>query len=167
MFAHSPRRGPHRQITRSAAARLGRLATIMTALAVAALVSAAIIPSASAGIIIPDPGGQYGPAGLTPVPGTRVRVITAGMAGWQVVLIAAGVAVTAGAAVRLERALAADRAGLAIAAWRSLTGVAHRPAACPAQRPDADLACPAVSTQDTSLLSAGPAPSTPDVVEFG
>jgi hypothetical protein len=99
-----------------------------------------------------------------------VRVITAGgIAGWQVALIAAGAAVVAAAAaVCLDRALTAGRAGLAIAAWRSrLARAAHRPGTRPARRPGADPACRAASAQDTSPPAAAPAPGTPDIVEFG
>jgi len=82
-----------------------------------------------------------------------MRMIAAGgMAGWQVVLIAASAAVVAATvAVYLDRALTARRAGLVIAA----------------RRPGADPACPAGSTPDTSLLPAAPASGTADIVEFG
>jgi len=178
MLAHPPGREP-RRIAPSGGARLGRLAAVLAALAGAVLASAAVIPAASAGIVVPGPAGQYGPAGVTPAPGTGVRVITAGgMAGWQVALIAAGAAVVAAAAaVCLDRALTAGRAGLMIATWRScLARAQHRPAARPARRPGADPACRAPSAPDTSLPAAAPAPGipdtapapgTPDIVEFG
>jgi hypothetical protein len=99
-----------------------------------------------------------------------MRVITAGgMAGWQIALIAAGTAVVAAtAAVCLDRALTARRAGLVIAARRShLARAAHRHAVRPARRPGADPACPAASTPDTSLLPATPESGTADIMEFG
>jgi len=56
---------------------------------------------------LPPPGGQYGPAPV--VPATVVRVVmTGGMAGWQIALIAVGAALAAAAAVLLiDRARAA------------------------------------------------------------
>lgn len=175
MRAHLSGQGPARRIALSVGARLGRLTAVLAALAGAMLASAAVIPAASAGIVVPGPGGQYGPAGVTPAPGTGVPVITAdGMAGWQVALIAVGAAVVAAAAaVRLDRALTAGRAGLMIATWRScLARAQHRPA----RRPGAGPVCRAASVQDTSLPAAAPAPGipdtapapgTPDIVEFG
>lgn len=170
MRAHLPGQGPDRRIALSARARLGRLAAVLAALAGAVLASAAVIPVASAGIVVPGPGGQYGPASVTPAPGTGVRVITAGgMAGWQIALIAAGTAiVAAAAAVCLDRALTAGRAGLMIAAWRScLARAQYRPAARPARRPGAAPSNRAASVQDTSLPADVPASGTPDIVEFG
>jgi hypothetical protein len=151
MLAHPAGREPQRRIARRGV-RPGRLATVLAALTGAVLASAAAIPAASAGIPVPGPGGQYGPAVVTPVPGTGIRVITAGgMAGWQVALIAASAAVVAATvAVYLDRTLTARQAGLVIAA-----------------RPGADPACPAASTPDTSLLAAAPASGTADIVEFG
>ena len=169
MLAHPPGREPRRRIARSGGARLGRLAAVLAALTGAVLASAAVIPAAWAGIVVPGPGGQYGPAGVTPAPQTGVRVITAGgMAGWQVALIAAGAAVVAAvAAVCLDRALTAGRAGLMIATWRScLAQAKHRPGGRPARHPGADPACRAVSAPDTSLPAAA-ASGTPDIVEFG
>jgi hypothetical protein len=105
MSAHHPRRGPHpRTATRRAAARLRRLAAALAALTCALLASAAIIPGASAMIVIPPGGG-----GTAPAP--AVQVISGGMAGWQITLIAVGAAlVAATAAVFLDRALVARRA---------------------------------------------------------
>ena len=170
MRAHLSGQGPARRIALSAGARLGRLAAVLAALAGAVLASAAVIPAASAGIVVPGPGGQYGPAGVTPAPGTGVQVITAdGLAGWQVALIAVGVAVVAAAAaVRLDRALTAGRAGPVIAAWHSrLARAKHRPGTRPARRPGADPACQAASAPETSLPDTAPASGTPDIVEFG
>lgn len=135
------------------------------------LASAAIIPAASAGIRVPGPGVPYGPTRVMPVQGTGVRVVTAGgMAGWQITLIAVGAAVLAAAiAIRLDRALTARPAGLAITTWRSRPAAGQRrPAARrPVQRPGTNLADPATSGQDTNLLPATSPPSTPDTVQFG
>jgi len=166
MLAHPPGREPRQRIARSGGARLGRLAPVLAALAGAVLASAAVNPAAWAGIVVPGPGAPYGPAGVTPAPQTGVRVITAsGMAGWQIALIAAGAAVVAAtAAVRMDRALTARRAGLVIAAWRSgLARAAHHPAV----PPGADPADRAARTRDTTLPPAAPASGTPDIVEFG
>ena len=165
MLAHPPRREPRRRIARSGSARLGRLAVVLAALTGAALASAAVIPAAWAGIVVPGPGGPYGPAGVTSAPQTGVRMITAGgMAGWQIALIAVGAAVVAAAAaVRLDRSLTIRRAGLVIAVRRFRPAQATRH---PAPPPDADPAHRAASTQDASLRPAR-ASGTPDIVEFG
>ena len=169
MLAHPPGQEPRRRIARSSGACMGRLAAVLAALTGAVLASAAVIPAAWAGIVVPGPGGPYGPAGVTPAPQTGVRVITAGgMAGWQVALtalIAAGAAVVAAAAaVRLDRALTARRTGLVIAARRfGLARAAHHPAL----PPGADPAYRVASARDTSLPPAAPASGTPDIVEFG
>jgi hypothetical protein len=164
MLAHPPGREPRRRTARSGGAHLGRLAAVLAALAGAVLASAAVIPAAWAGIVVPGPGGPYGP-GITPAPQTGVRMITAGgMAGWQVALIAAGAAVVAAAAaVRLDRSLTTRRAGPVIAARRFRPArAAHRPA----RPPGADAAHRAASTPDASLPPA-PASGTPDIVDFG
>ena len=74
--------------------------------------SAAIIPAASDGISVPDPGRQYGPARVMPVQVSGERVVTiSDLAGWQITVIAAGAEVHAtAAAIRLDRALT-GRAG--------------------------------------------------------
>jgi hypothetical protein len=110
MFALIPRRGPHpRTVARQAAARLRRLAAALAALTCALLASASIIPAAWAVNEIPNDGGT--------LPGTTVRVVSGGMAGWQITLIALGAAlVAATAAVFLERALAARRSASATTA---------------------------------------------------
>lgn len=170
MFAHLPGRRPRRRRARSASGRLGQTAAVLAALAGAVLASAAVIPAASAGIVVPGPGGPYRPAGVTPTPGTGGRVITAGgMAGWQITLIAIGAAVlAAAAAVYLDRTLIAGRAGLIIAARHfCLAQAQHRAGGRPARCPGADPACQAPSAQDTSFLAAAPASGTPDIVEFG
>jgi hypothetical protein len=102
---------------RQAGARLRRLAAVLTAVACALLASAAVVPAAFAKMR-PDGGPPYGPASVTPVPATTVRVITAGgMAGWQITLIALGAAlIAAAAAVLLDRARGTRRAASATTA---------------------------------------------------
>ena len=97
--------------TRKAGARLRRLATVLAAVMVGLLASAA---AATAAFAQPIPVGDGGTTPTTSVPAT-VRVITAGgMAGWQITLIALGAALAAAAAaVFLYRKLA-DRRGAAV-----------------------------------------------------
>ncbi|HEY7879932.1 MAG TPA: hypothetical protein VID31_03760 [Streptosporangiaceae bacterium] len=100
--------------TRKAGARLGQLATVLAAVIVGLLASAAAVPAAFAGTDpIPDPAGYIGDpyigtSPVAPVPATTVRVITAGgLAGWQITLIVLGAALAAAAAaVLLDRKLA-------------------------------------------------------------
>ena len=172
MLAYLSRPGSDpRTAARPACPRLRRAAAVLAAVACGVLAWAAAVPAALATPTpLPPPGGQYGPAPVVPVPATIIRVVTAGgMAGWQVALIAAGAAVVAAAAaVRVDRAATAGRAGPVIAAWRScLARARHRPGARPAPRPGAGHADRAASTQDTSLPPAAPASATPDTVEFG
>jgi hypothetical protein len=111
MVTQLSHRGPlPRMAARQAGARLRRLAAVLAAVTCALLTSAAVVPAAFAKMR-PDGGPPYGPASVTPVPATTVRVITAGgMAGWQITLIALGAAlVAAAAAVLLDRALAGRR----------------------------------------------------------
>ena len=118
MFAYLSRRGTHpRTAARQAGVRLRRLAAVLAAAACGLLASAAIVPAAFA-MVVPDPGGQYRTASVTPVPAATVRVVTAGgMAGWQITLIAVGAALfAAAAAVLFNRALAARRAASATTA---------------------------------------------------
>jgi hypothetical protein len=106
MFALLPRRGSRLPAAaRNACARLARLAAVLTAVTCGLLASAAI-PAAWAR---PDP--PHLPAYVPPVPATPSRVvITGGMAGWQVTLIALGAAVLAAvAAVIVDRTLATRR----------------------------------------------------------
>ena len=107
MYTHTPRRGPHpRTAARQAAARLRRLAAALAALTCAVLAAAAV-PAASAHTLVRDPPGG---APLVPVPAPAATVVTSGMAGWQITLIAVGTAlVAATAAVLLDRARAARR----------------------------------------------------------
>ena len=119
MFTHLPRQQPHpRTAARKAGARLGRLVAVLAAVTCGLMASVAVVPAAFAGIPVPGPGGYSGSTTVAPVPGTTVRVITAGgMAGWQITLIALGAALVAAvAAVLLDRALAARRTASATTA---------------------------------------------------
>ena len=107
MYTHTPRRGSHpRTAARQAAARLRRLAAALFALTCAVLAAAAV-PTASAHTLVRDPPGG---APLVPVPAPAATVVTGGMAGWQITVIALGAALIAAiAAVFLDRALAVRR----------------------------------------------------------
>ncbi len=111
MFARIPQREAHRgTAARQAAAPLRRLAAALAAVTCTLLASAAVMPTAWAVNVIPPGGG-----GTAPAP--PVAVISGGMAGWQITLIALGAAlVAATAAVFLDRALAARRAASATTA---------------------------------------------------
>ncbi|HEY1003805.1 MAG TPA: hypothetical protein VGD83_29600, partial [Streptosporangiaceae bacterium] len=97
---------------RNATARLRRSVAVLAALIVGLLASAATVPAAFA--MIPDSGGD---AGVAPVQAPAVRVVvTGGMAGWQITLIALGAALlAAAAAVLLYRALAVRKAAASAA----------------------------------------------------
>lgn len=113
MFAHLRRRESHpRAAARNPAPRLRRLAAAAATVITGMLASAAIVPAASAEILVPGSGGASGTTRLAPIPATTVRVVNAGgMAGWQITLIAAGTAVAAAAvAILLDRTLATYRA---------------------------------------------------------
>jgi len=108
MFAY------HRQGTRLRAAapqagvRLRRFAEILAAGAAVLLVTVATIQAAFARDV-PPPGGSYAPPRLTPAPHavhTALHTaIDSGLTGWQVALIAVGVAVIAAiASITLDRA---------------------------------------------------------------
>jgi len=114
MYTHTPPRGPHpRTAARHATARLRQLAAALTVLTCAVLAAAAV-PAASAHTLVRDPPGG---APLVPVPAPAATVVTGGMAGWQITLIALGAALIAAvAAVFLARALATRRAASAPAA---------------------------------------------------
>ena len=99
--------------------RIHRCLGVVAALGGALLTLTVAAPAALA--TIPDPGGG-------PVPGTQpgaLTVVTGGMPGWQIALIAAGAALVAAvAAVLLDRAWAARRSGAhgaGLAARRSVT----------------------------------------------
>ena len=111
MFAHLPRPGTHlRTAAAKAGTGLGRLAAILAAVTCGLLASAVTVPAAFA-VAIPDPGGQYRPTRVAPVPAATVHAVTAdSTAGWQIALIAIGAALAAAAAiVLLDRARAARR----------------------------------------------------------
>jgi hypothetical protein len=92
------------------AGRLRRLAAAAAAVIASLLAAAAVIPAASASPMPPNPGSFPGTTRLVPA----VQVVSGGLAGWQVALIAAGAAVAAAvAAVVLGRARAARRAASA------------------------------------------------------
>jgi hypothetical protein len=82
-----------------------RLASILAGLAATTVALAAAAPAALAIPAPPDPG----PAGFIPPPAVHT-VVTGGMPGWQITLIAAGAALLAATlAVLLDRARAARR----------------------------------------------------------
>jgi hypothetical protein len=119
MFAHLPHRGTQlRTGARQAAARLRRLTAALAAVICGLLASAVIVPAASASVLVPGPGGAYGPIRPAPVPATTIRVVTVGgMAGWQITLIALAAALAAAtAAVFMNRARATRRASSATTA---------------------------------------------------
>ena len=81
-----------------------RVAVIMAGLTVSLLAISTGAPAAFAYILPPHPAG--GTAGLP----SAQTIVTGGMPGWQITLIAAGAALlTAAVAVLVERALAARR----------------------------------------------------------
>jgi hypothetical protein len=104
MLAHLSR---HRSDPRTAAgqagARLRRITAVLAAVTCGLLAWSAAVPAAFATPApLPPPGGQYGPVPAVPVPATAVRVVmTGGMAGWQITLIAVGAALAAATAVML------------------------------------------------------------------
>ena len=99
MFAYLSRRAH-----RTAAARLRRITAALAAAALGVLAWAAAVPAASAGVV--PCCDDYGPA----TTGTTVRVITGGMPGWQITLIAVAAALAgAAAAVFLDRTRASRR----------------------------------------------------------
>lgn len=116
MFSTSAHTRPHRWLTaRRAAARVRRLALILTTVTCGLLASASvpafartIPPEVSDG---PIGGAAPASAGFPAAPArTTVRVVTAGMPGWEVAWIAIGAAVFAAAvAILAYRALAARR----------------------------------------------------------
>ena len=82
-----------------------RLASILAGLAATTLAFAAAAPAALATPAPPDPG----PAGAVPPPAVQT-VVTGGMPGWQITLIAAGAALLAATlAMLLDRARAGRR----------------------------------------------------------
>ena len=90
-----------------------RIAATLAGLAAAALALTAASPAAFA-IRVPPPGDSGGPA---PAPPQIHTIVTGGMPGWQITLIAAGAALLAAVlAVILDRARAARRHQMAGAA---------------------------------------------------
>ena len=86
--------------------RIRRITVTLAALATAVLAFTAASPAAFA-IRVPPPGGAGGPA---PAPPQLHTVVTGGMPGWQITLIAATAALLAAVlAVSLDRAWAARR----------------------------------------------------------
>jgi hypothetical protein len=105
MFTSTTGRAPRLSV----GAWLRRITAILAAVTGCALAWAAVVPAASAAtLVIPNPGGAGSPVpAVTPAP---VRVITAGMPGWQITLIAVAAALAAAAAaVFLDRARASRR----------------------------------------------------------
>jgi len=100
MFAHPS----HRSKYLTAAARLRRITAALAAAALGVLAWAAAVPAASARPLPP-----YDPP-VTVAPPPVIHVVTGGMPGWQITLIAVAAAlVTATAAVFLDRARASRR----------------------------------------------------------
>ena len=86
--------------------RIRRLTSILAGLA-AGLLALAASPAASAQVLPPDPGRPAVPART---PAHIHAIVTGGMPGWQVTLIAAGAAALAAVtAVLLDRARTARR----------------------------------------------------------
>ena len=87
--------------------RIRRILTALATLAGALLAFTAAAPAAFADRV-PPPGGTAGPVQAPPQVHT---IVTGGMPGWQIALIAAGAALAAAAvAVLLDRAWAARKA---------------------------------------------------------
>jgi len=101
-------RSRHRLAAWTAGARQGRLATVLAAVIVGLLASAA---AATAAVANPTPIGDGGAVPVAPVRAATVHVLSAGgMASWQIALIAAGAALAAAtAAVFADRKLAGRR----------------------------------------------------------
>jgi hypothetical protein len=115
MFTPLPRQGTNPQTpARSAGARLGRLAAVLTAVVCGLLASAATIPPAFAIMLPPGPRTS---SPIAPVPATTRVITVGGMTGWQITLIALGAALVASAATFvMVRALPARRGALATSA---------------------------------------------------
>lgn len=110
MFAYRTGQSSHpRTAALKAGTRLRRLATAMAAVTVALLASVVTIPAAFARVI-PPPGGSYGTTSVAPAPSATVHA-AAGLAGWQITLIAVGAALAAAAVtILLDRVRTARRA---------------------------------------------------------
>ena len=86
--------------------RLRRITAVLGAAAGSVLAWATAIPAASAAIIpVPSDDGGYGPGAATPPAAPVPVIVTSGMPGWQITLIAIAAALAAAtAAVVLDRA---------------------------------------------------------------
>ncbi len=112
MHAQPHHRGTHPlTAARKPAHASGKLTAVLAAITGSLLVTVAGVPAAFARPV-PPPGGSYGHAPAAPVPATTTHVIAAaGMAGWQITLIALAAAlVAATTAVFADRARTARRA---------------------------------------------------------
>ena len=99
--------------------RIRRIAGVLAGLACAWLGLAAAAPAAFAMVPVPGPsaGGSAGVAPAPAVPAVTHIVVTGGMPGWQIALIAIGTALLAAtAAVLADRAWAARRKTITAAA---------------------------------------------------
>ena len=99
--------------------RIRRIAGVLAGLACAWLGLAAAAPAAFAMVPVPGPpaGGSAGVAPAPAVPAVTHIVVTGGMPGWQIALIAIGAALlAAAAAVLADRAWAARRKTITAAA---------------------------------------------------
>jgi hypothetical protein len=111
MATQLPDRDSHpRPPARKAGLPLGRLAAVLGVLTCALLSFAGAVPAAFASPIpVPGPGGADGPVPGGAATATRL-IMTGGMPGWQIALIAVGAAlVAAAAAVTVDRTLGRRR----------------------------------------------------------
>jgi hypothetical protein len=96
MFAHLIRQEAHpRTAALKAGTRLRRLAAALAAATIGLLASAVTIPAAFARDV-PQPGSGYELGRFGPVPATTSHAAT-GIPGWQIILIAVGAVLAAGA----------------------------------------------------------------------
>jgi hypothetical protein len=97
MFAHLIRQEAHpRTAALKAGKRLRRLAAALAAATIGLLASAVTIPAAFARDV-PQPGSGYELGRFGPVPATTSHAAATGMPGWQIILIAVGAVLAAGA----------------------------------------------------------------------
>ena len=111
MATQFPHRDTHsRPPARQAGRHLGRLAAVLGVLTCALVSFAGAVPAAFASPIpVPGPGGAYGPVPGGAATVTRL-IMTGGMPGWQIALIAAGAALVAAAsAVAVDRTVGRRR----------------------------------------------------------
>jgi hypothetical protein len=101
---HQPLRS---RTTKKTVMRRGWLTTLLAAVIAGLL---APVAAATAAFAQPIPIGNDGTTTVAPGPASTVQVISTGMAGWQIALIAVGAALAAAAAaVLLDRKLAGRR----------------------------------------------------------